>query len=298
MSEDIRNKPTISHSDVIALNFVVSSPPYIFRRHHRQGLRSHVMEVLYPADVAIENTGVVIDGVRQFPRAVPSNVFRIFRSRLGTLEEALAETERVKIVSKHLAPDFMAHSSECIVEYHGPRGYELILCGFQEYIEGDIIDPWTILDAATLLPTLYNSMSDRGIILNVPREQWVPEARKKGAQLIDRFKLMITHSGHIPDLAGVGNLIITPNGEICLVDINNISPVNDDSAILLDEKGYPVCDKSIEALSLIEEKIVGRSIDMEEKLYKRFLAPQRKHLVQEKVELFSQKFGEKSATDM
>ncbi len=298
MSEDIRNKTTICHSDVIALNFVASSPSYVFRRHYRQGLRSHIMEVLHPADVATENTGTLIDGVQQFPRAVPSNMFRIFRTRLETFEEAWAEIERVKIVIKHLAPDFMAHSSECIVEYHGPQGPELMLCGFQEYIEGDIINPWTFLDAANLLPTIYNSMSDRGVLMTLCRDEWVADARKKGSQLIDRFKHMITHSGHIPDLAGVGNLIITPNGEVCLVDINNISPVNDDSTILLDGKGYPVCDKSIEALSLIEEKIVDRPIDPEEKLYKRFLSSQRKHLVQEKVESFSEKFVEKKVADI
>ena len=101
---------------------------------------------------------------------------------------------------------------------------------------------------------------------------------------------MITHAGYIPDLAGVGNLIITSNGEVCLVDINNISPVYNDSTIPLDEKGYPVCDKSIEAISLIEEKIVGRPINMEEKLYQQFLTSQRKRMVKEKVELFSKEF--------
>jgi len=290
MSEDIRDKLAIYHSDVIALNFIISSPPYVFRRHYRQGLRSHVMEILYPTDVATENTGTLIDGVRQFPRAVPSIMFRIFRTQFETFGEAWAEIERVKIVSEYLAPEFMAHSYECIVEYHGPHGSELMLCGFQEYIKGDIIDPWTILDAESLLPVIYKTMRDRGVIMPLSSDEWVADARKKGSQLIGRLKRMITHSGHIPDLAGVGNLIITPNGEICLVDINNISPVYSDSTIPLDEKGYPVCDKSIEALSLIEKKIVGRPINMEEKLYKQFLTSQRKNLVQEKVELFSEKF--------
>jgi hypothetical protein len=184
----------------------------------------------------------------------------------------------------------MAHSYECIVEYHGPHGSELMLCGFQEYIKGDIIDPWTILDAESLLPLIYKTMRDRGVIMPLPSDEWVADAREKGSQLIGRLKRMITHSGHIPDLAGVGNLIITPNGEICLVDINNISPVYSEATIPLDEKGYPVCDKSIEALSLIEKKIVGRPINMEEKLYKQFLNSERKTLVQEKVELFSEKF--------
>ena len=40
----------------------------------------------------------------------------------------------------------------------------------------------------------------------------------------------------------------------------------------------------------IEKKIVGRPINMEEKLYKQFLTSQRKKLVQEKVELFSEQF--------
>ena len=293
MFEDIRNKPTICHSDVIALNFVITSPPYVFRRHYRQGLRSHVMEVLYTADVATENSGTVIDGVLKFPRAVPVSMFRIFRTRLETLKEAWSEIERFKIVSEYLAPDFVAHSTECIVEYHGPHGSELMLCGFQEYIDGEIIDPWTILDAETLLPVIYTTMREQGVTMSLSRDEWVAEARKKGSQFVDRFKRMITHSGHIPDLAGVGNLIMKANGEICLVDINNISPVSDGSCIPVDEKGYPVCDKSIEALSLIEEKIVGRPIDMEDKLYDLFLNSQRKRMVQEKVELFSREYLEK-----
>ena len=249
-----------------------------------------MMEILCPADVVIENSGTLIDEVRQFPRALPSMMFRIFRTQFETFEEVWAEVERVKIVSEYLAPEFMAHSYECIVEYRGPHGSDCILCGFQEYIEGDIIDPWTILDAESLLPVIYKTMKDRGVTMPLSSDEWVAEAREKGLQLIDRLKRMITHSGHIPDLAGVGNLIITANGEICLVDINNISPVYSDSTIPLDEKGYPVCDKSVEALSLIEKKIVGRPINMEEKLYKQFLTSQRKNLVQEKVELFAEKF--------
>lgn len=228
----------------------------------------------------------------QFPRAIPSSMFRIFRSKFETLEEAWAEIERFKIVSEYLVPDFMAHSTEFIVEYHGPHGSEVMLCGFQKYIEGEILDPWTILDAANLLPTIYTEMRDRGASISLSKDEWVLDARRKGSQLIDRYKQMITHAGYIPDLAGVGNLIITSNGEICLVDINNISPVYNGSTIPLDERGYPVCDKSIEAISLIEEKIVGRPINMEEKIYQLFLNSQRKRMVKEKVELFSKEFVE------
>jgi len=44
---------------------------------------------------------------------------------------------------------------------------------------------------------------------------------------------------------------------------------------------------------LIEEKIVGRPIDMEEKIYQQFLSSQRKRMVQEKVELFSNEYAGK-----
>ena len=45
-SEDIRDKPVIGHEDVVQLNFVRSPGSYLFRRHYKNGLRSHVMEVL------------------------------------------------------------------------------------------------------------------------------------------------------------------------------------------------------------------------------------------------------------
>jgi hypothetical protein len=43
----------------------------------------------------------------------------------------------------------------------------------------------------------------------------------------------------------------------------------------LDDKGYPVCDKSIEAISILEQKLLDKPIDKTETLYKIFLDPQR-----------------------
>ncbi|WP_319407372.1 hypothetical protein [uncultured Desulfosarcina sp.] len=276
MPEDIRDRSSIGHADVTALNFVRSSTPYMFRRHFRQGLRSHIMEILNASDVEIEQSGKVIDGVRWFPKAPPRRMFRIFRARLETLENALFEIGRVKIVERYLAPDFMARSTECIVDYRGPQGRDLVLCGFQEYVRGEILDPWTILGTAELLPGLYETFRAQDGTLTLSETRWIKEVRKKGAGFIEKIKRMVTEAGHIPDLAGAGNLIITVAGGIRLVDINNISRVSPGSSIDLDEKGYPVCDKSIEALSLIEEKLLGRSVDMNEKLYQRFLDPQRR----------------------
>ena len=76
-------------------------------------------------------------------------------------------------------------------------------------------------------------------------------------------------------LAGVENLLITHTGDIKLVDINNISKVTFEPTISIDDKGYPVCDKSIEALSLLEQKLLARPIDMRETIYRAFLDPQR-----------------------
>jgi hypothetical protein len=59
-----------------------------------------------------------------------------------------------------------------------------------------------------------------------------------------------------------------------------------DADIRLDDKGYPVCDKSVEALSLIETKLLGRPIDGNDMLYRTFLDPGRKRAVAIKEEVF------------
>lgn len=286
MPQDIRNRPTIDHADVIALNFVRSNAPYLFRRHFRQGLRSHIMEILHLSDVALERKGTIVDGVRHFPKAVPCRMFRIFRTHLETLEKALEETARVKLVECYLGPDYMARSTECIVDYIGPGGRNLMLCGFQEYMEGEVLDPWTILDATELLPVLYHTLSQKKGALRLPEALWIERVRQRGADFVRRIKQMITEAGHIPDLAGAGNLIVNAQGEIRLVDINNISPVAFDASIRLDEKGYPVGDKSVEALRLIEEKLFNRPVDLNGPIYGHFLNPKRQKEVRDKERRF------------
>jgi hypothetical protein len=288
MQTDIRDRQSISHSEITALNFIKASTPYVFRKHFRQGLRSHVMEILDPVDVEAELTGTVVDGVRWFPRAKPRSIFRIFRSRLKTLDNFLTEIRRVKIVEHYLAPDFMATSTEFIVDYRGPQGWDQMLCGFQQYVNGEILDPWTILDTADLLPSLYDTLGYTEMVLTLPRDEWTGSIKQNVACFIERIKRMITEAVHIPDLAGAGNLIITGAGCIRLVDINNISRITFDSSIKLDEKGYPVCDKSVEALSLIEEKVLGRPVDMNEEIYQHFLNPSRRNAVKAKEQVFWQ----------
>jgi hypothetical protein len=286
MPEDVRDKPFIDHDDVIGLNFISTTVPYLFRRHFRQGLRSHILEVLKPSDVKLEKTGIAAGGATWFPRAKPYKMFRIFRTRLKSLDHAIQEIERVKLVEKYLFPDYLARSNEIIVDYFSPGGRDLVLCGLQEYVEGEILDPWSILDRALLLPAMYDDLCRN---VNQPaanKYKWVRTAREKGAFFVDKVKQMICETQHVPDLAGVGNIIMVRSGAIKLVDINNVCRVSFDSHIALDDRGYPVCDKSIEALSIIECKVAGRTIDRNEALYKVFLDPERKKEVKHLEDIF------------
>lgn len=289
--QDIRDKPLIRHDDVVGLNFIRATCPYYFRRHFRQGLRSHIMEILKQADVEIENRGTVVDGLRWFPRAKPTHMLRIFRARLASIDNALAEIKRVKKVENYLGSDFIAASSEFLVDYHGPGGASIMLCGFQVYVEGEILEPWGLLDGDRLLSSLYESLHRKRQCCDAHRNQWIKDVRQKAAVFVRKIKQMIAEAGYIPDLAGAGNLVVPKTGEIRLVDINNISPVVFDSEIRLDDKGYPVCDKSVEALSLVESKILGRPIDPQDRIYQFFLDPDRKRQAQIKEELFYRNEG-------
>ena len=279
MCEDIRDKPSIRHADVTGLNFIRSSGPHVFRRHFRQGLRSHIMEILHRADVVLEDQGTVVDGLRRYPTARPTYMLRIFRTRLPSLEDAMAEIARVNVVARHLGAQFAAASSEFVVDYHGPQGPCILLCGLQAYVSGEILDPWRLLGPARLLPELYDSLHGAAPQDCGHRASWLEAARRKADGFVRAVKTMIAEEHQIPDLAGAGNLVVTAAGEIKLVDINNISPVVFDEAIPLDDKGYPVSDKSIEALALIEEKLLGRPMDRDETLYGFFLDPARRRKV-------------------
>jgi hypothetical protein len=275
MPEDIRDKPHITHADVVGLNFVNPFTPYLFRRHHRQGLRSHVMEVLHPADLELETAGTLIHGHRHFPKATPRKIFRLFRTRLQSPQKALTEIERVKIVEKYLAPDYLARSNEFIVDYQGPKGNELMLCGLQEYVPGKIVDPWNLLTGERFLNDLYNDLGATAAPSDAARQRWIGQTRRQAWRFVSKIKQMIHDTGYIPDLAGLGNLIMTASGRIRLVDINNISRVYFDTTIRLDDRGYPVCDKSIEALAMFERKILGHPIESNDAIYGTFLIARR-----------------------
>ena len=131
-------------------------------------------------------------------------------------------------------------------------------------------------------------------LLEMTMEQFIQRVKKNVKIFIQSTKKMILEANYVPDFAGVENLILTPSGNIKLVDINNISKVSFESPISLDDKGYPVCDKSIEAISMLEQALFEKVFDKTEKIYRIFLDSQRMKEVKALEEKFhfSMGFGE------
>ncbi|MBT8338697.1 MAG: hypothetical protein KJP07_01665, partial [Desulfatitalea sp.] len=209
------------------------------------------------------------------PRAQPLRIFRIFRARLETLDQALEEIRRVKMIEAYLAPDGFARSTEFVVDYLSPPGHAILLCGLQEFVDGEILNPWSLLNKETFLDHIYHALSCNALEPFGERRDWKLCARAYARRFVDNIKRMIMETGHVPDLAGVGNLIMTAQGAVKLVDINNSTRISPGGKIALDDKGYPVGDKSIEALSLLEEKMVERPVDRTEWIYQTILSPER-----------------------
>jgi hypothetical protein len=279
MTQDIREKPSLSAEDVLRLNFIRHPGRFVYRRHYRQGLRSHIMEVLDPDDVAREKSGVVSDGIKWFPRAKPLKMLRIFRTRFSSRQEAHAELQRVIIVATYLGPEGYARSNEFLVSYLWETRHDILLCGLQEYVEGLNIEPWGYLNADRLADNLLRPRIGSQAAPTLERNALVARIRRSAERFTDHIKRMIRETGYIPDLAGDGNLILTDAGDIKLVDINNISPVSFGSRIYIDEKGYPVCDKSVEALAEIEKRLASRPLDLKDPIYRTYLDSGRMHSV-------------------
>lgn len=286
MTKDIRDKSHISHEDIIELNFIRKPGAHVFRKYHKQGLRSQIMEMLDPDDVIKQNRGEIINGILFFPWAMPLKMLRIFKTRFDSLTDVFEEIRKVKIIEKYLPSDSYAKSEEFIVDYIWNGNRDFILCGLQEYVAGEILNPWETT-GINQLENLFAGISvNRRNALGMTTEQLVTRFQKRVENFIKSVKKMILEASYVPDFAGVENLIITSGGGIKLVDINNISRVSFGSDISLDDKGYPVCDKSIEVISILEQKLLDRPIDKTETLYKIFLDPQRMKEVSDLEEKF------------
>jgi len=275
MIKDIRDKAHISHKDIIELNFIRKPGVYVFRKYHKQGLRSQIMELLDPDDVIKQNRGEIINGTLFFPWAMPLKMLRIFKIRFDSLKEVFEEIRRVKIIEKYLPSDSYAKSEEFIVDYMWNGNRDFILCGLQEYVAGEILNPWETTGLNQLENFFAGISVNRRNTLKMSTDQLVTRFRKNLEKFIKSVKKMILEANYVPDFAGLENLLVTPGGDIKLVDINNVSRVSFGPDIRLDDKGYPVCDKSIEAISILEQKLLDKPIDKTETLYKIFLDPLR-----------------------
>ena len=270
MTTDIRDKPTLSHDDIAGLNFIKHPSRYFFRSHFREGLRSRLIQVLKLSDVALETSGMLQQNIRIFPVAQPVAMLRIFRNEFSSLRAIQKEIDNYKILRQWLSESHYAISSEFMVDYTRGREKSILLCGLQEYVHGESVDPW---HANALLKI-------EGIVKG-PRTESLKTALENLASFVNCIKNIILKTGAIPDLAGVGNLLLTPLGILKLVDINNVSRLSKDHHIPLDDKGYPVSDKSVQALFQIETRILGHSKDTADTLYRFFLDPQRMKAVRE-----------------
>jgi hypothetical protein len=157
--------------------------------------------------------------------------------------------------------------------WNGNRDF--ILCGLQEYVAGEILNPWETTGINQLENFFAGININRHNTLKMTTDQLVTRFRKKVENFIKSVKKMILEANYVADFAGLENLLVTPGGDIKLVDINNVSRVSFGPDISLDDKGYPVCDKSIEAISILEQKLLDKPIDKNETLYKIFLDPLR-----------------------
>ena len=280
-ADDIRDRGSITHEDVLGLNFIHKPSPYYFRGHYREGLRSRIIQVLDPDDVKAETRGLLHAGIRRYPLARPLKMLRIFRKPISALRDISDEIVNYQIIQKHLPAAYYAASSEFLVDYHKPGKRELVLCGLQEYIEGEALDPWNpeILESAR---SHYRSQALPGHgAAEAYADHKIAVLQKHTSAFIRYLKKMAINARRLPDLAGVGNILFTAAATIHLVDINNISELPAGGDIPIDDKGYPACDKSVQALSLIEQGVLGQPVDQEEDLYRFFLDPERMHKVQE-----------------
>ncbi|MCG8619012.1 MAG: hypothetical protein MI802_22545, partial [Desulfobacterales bacterium] len=190
-------------------------------------------------------------------------------SRFPTKEDIFIEIKRYKTLLNHLGPEFIALSEEFIADYRDGGVNRLLLCGLQEYVAGEILDPWRLTGPENLT-ALLSSMPHAS-----DPDSRLSFALSRVETFVKRIRELMTASGRIPDLAGIGNLILTPEGGIKLVDINNIVKIRTNAYIPMDDKGYPACDVSIQVLHILENKILGKDHSESDPLFKHFLQPQR-----------------------
>lgn len=273
--DDIRDCGSITHEDVLGLNFIRKPSPYYFRGHFREGLRSRIIQVLDPGDVRAETHGFLQEGLLRYPKARPLRMLRIFRKPISSLRDITDEIVNYQIIQQHLPALFYAPSSEFLVDYQKKDTHEIVLCGLQAYVEGEALDPWNPEILESIRSHYRNQARPGQDAVEAFVDHKLEVLQKHTSVFIQHLKKMARTARRLPDLAGVGNMLYTAAATIHLVDINNISKLPAGNDIPIDDKGYPACDKSIQALSLIEQGVLGRPVNMQEDLFRFFLDPKR-----------------------
>ena len=143
------------------------------------------------------------------------------------------------------------------------------------------MEPWGFINPDRLAENLIRPNIGAQVSTEKDRAVLIETIHRNAVDFVARVRKMIAETGHIPDLAGDGNLLLTDNGLIKLVDINNISRVDFGNTIQVDDKGYPVCDKSVEALSQLQIKMASQQLDPADRLYRTYLDPDRMSAVQD-----------------
>ncbi|MEE4608456.1 MAG: hypothetical protein V2L15_06180 [Desulfobacteraceae bacterium] len=271
---DIRDCDRIQHADILALNFIRGDAPCVFRRHFRTGLRSRIIEVLDADAAARETRGVMVDGVRCFPRARPVKMLRIFRTRFVDLAQGLHETRRLKRIERWLAPEFLAASEEFYVDYRWGGRRQILLCGLQDYIHGVALDPWQAAGPGYLERLHRQLVEETGTRMGVT--PFKERLRENLNGFVSAVRNLMEQEQILPDLAGVRNLVVDADGRLRLVDINNIQDLDFGDAVVLDDKGYPVLDKSLDALDLLLFHFLGRRDLRRDEVLGRFFTPDRR----------------------
>ena len=271
---DIRDCDRIQHADILALNFIRGDAPWVFRRHFRTGLRSRIIEVLDPEAVARETAGLMVDGVRCFPRARPVKMLLIFRTRFADLAQGLHETRRLKRIERWLAPEFLAASEDFYVDYRCGGRRQILLCGLQDYVHGVALDPWQATGPGYLEQLHRQFVDETGSRMGVTLFQ--ERLRDNLDGFVSAVRNLMEQEQILPDLAGVRNLVVDANVRLRLVDINNIQDLDFGDAVVLDDKGYPVLDKSLEALDLLAFHLLDRRDLRCDEALGRFFTPDRR----------------------
>lgn len=230
------------------INFLRVPEHYHLRRHFRAGLRSQLLELIPNKDLEKETHGILANGIRTFPRARPIKMVRVLKNRFNSCAAALEEIKKYRVLLASLGSYFVAQSEEFIVEYREKNQNHILLCGLQEYIEGTTLNPWHLSDERSL-EHFYISNPE-----TTPKK-FTRQAVSDIKGFVGAITAMVEQTGLIPDLAGDGNLMLSPEGRLKLVDINNIIKITQGPEIQLDDKGYPCCDKSMEVLSILGNKI-------------------------------------------